>query len=58
MKRNLLIAGLALAIAALATWNVADPSFSNAKRMREAFDIKRDHGALLRGAADLLAPGG
>ena len=34
------------------------PSFSNSKRMREAFDIKRDHGALLRGAAELLAPGG
>ncbi len=34
------------------------PSFSNSKRMHEAFDIQRDHQALLRATLDLLAPGG
>jgi len=34
------------------------PSFSNSKRMRGTFDAQRDHVALIRAAAALLAPGG
>jgi 23S rRNA (guanine2445-N2)-methyltransferase / 23S rRNA (guanine2069-N7)-methyltransferase len=34
------------------------PTFSNSKRMDEAFDIQRDHVSLIRNAAALLAPGG
>ncbi|GAB4281156.1 MAG: bifunctional 23S rRNA (guanine(2069)-N(7))-methyltransferase RlmK/23S rRNA (guanine(2445)-N(2))-methyltransferase RlmL [Coriobacteriia bacterium] len=34
------------------------PSFSNSKRMDTAFDVQRDHAALLTAAAGLLAPGG
>jgi 23S rRNA (cytosine1962-C5)-methyltransferase len=34
------------------------PSFSNSKRMRDAFDVQRDHLALLRATARVLAPGG
>jgi 23S rRNA (cytosine1962-C5)-methyltransferase len=34
------------------------PSFSNSKRMRETFDVQRDHVELLRRTLALLAPGG
>ncbi|MXS82788.1 bifunctional 23S rRNA (guanine(2069)-N(7))-methyltransferase RlmK/23S rRNA (guanine(2445)-N(2))-methyltransferase RlmL [Nitrosomonas oligotropha] len=34
------------------------PTFSNSKKMDEAFDIQKDHVALIRNAAALLAPGG
>lgn len=34
------------------------PTFSNSKRMDEAFDIQKDHVSLIRNAAALLAPGG
>jgi len=34
------------------------PTFSNSKKMDEAFDIQSDHRQLLRNAAALLAPGG
>ncbi|OQW42796.1 MAG: 23S rRNA (guanine(2445)-N(2))/(guanine(2069)-N(7))-methyltransferase [Proteobacteria bacterium SG_bin4] len=34
------------------------PTFSNSKRMDEAFDIQKDHVPLIRNAAALLAPGG
>jgi 23S rRNA (cytosine1962-C5)-methyltransferase len=34
------------------------PAFSNSKTMRAAFDVQRDHGALVRSARRLLAPGG
>lgn len=34
------------------------PTFSNSKRMRETFDVERDHLALIRAAARLLAPDG
>ena len=34
------------------------PSFSNSKRMRETFDVQRDHPDLLRRTMVLLAPGG
>ncbi|HEX5514255.1 MAG TPA: bifunctional 23S rRNA (guanine(2069)-N(7))-methyltransferase RlmK/23S rRNA (guanine(2445)-N(2))-methyltransferase RlmL [Gammaproteobacteria bacterium] len=34
------------------------PSFSNSKRMQNTFDVQRDHVALLRQAASLLAPDG
>ena len=34
------------------------PSFSNSKRMRETFDVQRDHVDLLRRTLSLLAPGG
>ncbi len=34
------------------------PTFSNSKKMDEAFDIQNDHVQLLRNAAALLAPGG
>ena len=34
------------------------PSFSNSKRMRETFDVQRDHPALLRQCLGLLAPDG
>ncbi len=34
------------------------PTFSNSKKMEEAFDIQNDHQQLLRNAAALLAPGG
>ncbi|MGH8474064.1 MAG: class I SAM-dependent methyltransferase, partial [Gammaproteobacteria bacterium] len=34
------------------------PTFSNSKRMRETFDVERDHIALIRAAARLLAPDG
>ena len=34
------------------------PSFSNSKRMRETFDVQRDHPALLRQCLALLAPDG
>ena len=34
------------------------PSFSNSKRMRETFDVQRDHLDLLRRTTALLAPGG
>ncbi len=34
------------------------PSFSNSKRMQSTFDVQRDHGALVRRTAGLLAPGG
>lgn len=34
------------------------PSFSNSKRMRESFDIQRDHPDLLRRTLALLAPDG
>ena len=34
------------------------PTFSNSKKMDEAFDIQNDHVALLKNAAALLAPGG
>ena len=34
------------------------PSFSNSKRMRDTFDVQRDHGALLTATLRLLAPGG
>jgi len=33
-------------------------TFSNFKRMRETFDVERDHIALIRAAARLLAPDG
>ncbi|NBQ70899.1 MAG: 23S rRNA (guanine(2445)-N(2))/(guanine(2069)-N(7))-methyltransferase, partial [Nitrosomonadaceae bacterium] len=34
------------------------PTFSNSKRMDEAFDIQKDHVQLIRNAATLLSPGG
>ncbi len=34
------------------------PTFSNSKKMDDAFDIQSDHVALLKNAAALLAPGG
>lgn len=34
------------------------PTFSNSKRMRESFDVQRDHPRLIRQAMQLLAPGG
>jgi 23S rRNA (guanine2445-N2)-methyltransferase / 23S rRNA (guanine2069-N7)-methyltransferase len=34
------------------------PTFSNSKRMRKSFDVQRDHAALIRDTARLLAPGG
>ena len=34
------------------------PTHSRSKRMDREFDVQRDHGALLRAAATLLAPGG
>ena len=34
------------------------PTFSNSKRMDEAFDIQKDHVPLIRNAAALLSPGG
>ncbi|MHB9004779.1 MAG: bifunctional 23S rRNA (guanine(2069)-N(7))-methyltransferase RlmK/23S rRNA (guanine(2445)-N(2))-methyltransferase RlmL, partial [Coriobacteriia bacterium] len=34
------------------------PTFSSSKRMEGTLDIQRDHVALLRAAAELLAPGG
>jgi 23S rRNA (guanine2445-N2)-methyltransferase / 23S rRNA (guanine2069-N7)-methyltransferase len=34
------------------------PTFSNSKRMDAAFDVQRDHVALIRGGMDLLTPGG
>lgn len=34
------------------------PTFSNSKKMDEAFDIQSDHVPLLKNAASLLAPGG
>ena len=34
------------------------PTFSNSKRMRESFDVQRDHPRLVRQAMELLAPGG
>lgn len=34
------------------------PTFSNSKKMDEAFDIQSDHLQLLRDASELLAPGG
>ncbi|MDP3281612.1 MAG: class I SAM-dependent methyltransferase, partial [Nitrosomonas sp.] len=34
------------------------PTFSNSKKMDEAFDIQKDHVPLIRNAAALLAPGG
>ena len=34
------------------------PTFSNSKKMDEAFDIQNDHVALLRNASSLLAAGG
>lgn len=34
------------------------PTFSNSKKMDEAFDVQTDHVQLLRNAASLLAPGG
>ena len=34
------------------------PTFSNSKKMDEAFDIQNDHVQLLKNAAALLAPGG
>ncbi len=34
------------------------PSFSNSKRMRDDFDVQRDHVALLQQAAKLLTPDG
>ncbi len=37
---------------------VDPPTFSNSKRLDGDFDVQRDHGALLRGAAALLSPGG
>ncbi len=37
---------------------VDPPTYSNSKRLDGDFDVQRDHGALLRGAAALLAPGG
>jgi len=37
---------------------VAPPTFSNSKSMRDTFDVQRDHAALLRNAAALLAPEG
>jgi 23S rRNA (guanine2445-N2)-methyltransferase / 23S rRNA (guanine2069-N7)-methyltransferase len=34
------------------------PTFSNSKRMRGSFDVQRDHVALIRAVADLLARNG
>lgn len=34
------------------------PTFSNSKKMDEAFDVQQDHVPLIRNAAALLAPGG
>lgn len=34
------------------------PTFSNSKRMQGTWDVQRDHAALLRDVATLLAPGG
>jgi len=34
------------------------PTFSNSKRMRETWDVQRDHVSLLTRTAELLAPGG
>ncbi len=34
------------------------PTFSSSKRMEASFDVQRDHAALLRDTARLLAPGG
>ena len=34
------------------------PTFSTSKRMRDTFDVQRDHVALIRNALRLLAPGG
>ncbi|MGH8565776.1 MAG: bifunctional 23S rRNA (guanine(2069)-N(7))-methyltransferase RlmK/23S rRNA (guanine(2445)-N(2))-methyltransferase RlmL [Gammaproteobacteria bacterium] len=34
------------------------PTFSNSKRMRETFDVERDHIGLIRATARLLAPDG
>jgi 23S rRNA G2069 N7-methylase RlmK/C1962 C5-methylase RlmI len=34
------------------------PAFSNSKKMRDDFDLKRDHPALVRRCLDLLATGG
>ncbi|SFE97925.1 bifunctional 23S rRNA (guanine(2069)-N(7))-methyltransferase RlmK/23S rRNA (guanine(2445)-N(2))-methyltransferase RlmL [Nitrosomonas sp. Nm166] len=34
------------------------PTFSNSKKMDEAFDVQRDHVQLIRNATALLAPGG
>ncbi|MFT4702330.1 MAG: 23S rRNA (cytosine1962-C5)-methyltransferase [Bradymonadia bacterium] len=34
------------------------PTFSNSKRMRESFEVQRDHIGLIRDAQRLLAPGG
>ncbi len=34
------------------------PTFSNSKRMKTAFDVQRDHGALLTRTLRLLSPGG
>jgi 23S rRNA (guanine2445-N2)-methyltransferase / 23S rRNA (guanine2069-N7)-methyltransferase len=34
------------------------PTFSNSKRMRQTFDVQRDHAYLIKRAMKLLAPGG
>lgn len=34
------------------------PSFSNSKRMRDTFDVQRDHAGLIRACLQLLAPDG
>lgn len=34
------------------------PTFSNSKRLREPWDVQRDHGSLLQAARRVLAPGG
>jgi 23S rRNA (guanine2445-N2)-methyltransferase / 23S rRNA (guanine2069-N7)-methyltransferase len=34
------------------------PTFSNSKKMDEAFDVQNDHVQLIRNASALLAPGG
>jgi 23S rRNA (guanine2445-N2)-methyltransferase / 23S rRNA (guanine2069-N7)-methyltransferase len=37
---------------------VDPPTFSRSKRMEDTFEVQRDHAALLRSIAPLLAPGG
>ena len=34
------------------------PTFSNSKRMRESFDVQRDHAALVARVGRILSPGG
>jgi 23S rRNA G2069 N7-methylase RlmK/C1962 C5-methylase RlmI len=37
---------------------IAPPTFSNSKSLNEAWDIQRDHAALLNRVLELMTPGG